>query len=262
MITGFIGTGGITESIVKGLFNHGGHDTPVLVSQRNRARSARLADAFELVEVVEDNQEIVDRSDWVVLSVLPRQVLDLLSTLRFRDDHVVISLPAGITLDTLRRHIEPATRVCRAIPMPPVEFGLGPTPVCPPDPDVQALFNGIGAAVAVEDEQQFTALAASSAIMATFFAWIASNARWLEEQNVPAREAAFYASSVFQALADMASRKSAEELRALSENCLTPGGLNEQVLKAARGAGVIDSVQAEIGRVMDRLRDMGAATTG
>jgi pyrroline-5-carboxylate reductase len=255
MILGFIGTGGITEAIVKGLCNHGGHDTPILVSRRNRDRSRRLAEAFDLVEVVDDNQDIVDRSDWIVISVLPGQALDLLSSLRFRDDHLVISLPAGITLDTVAERIRPATRVCRAIPMPPVEFGLGPTPVCPPNSGVQALFNGIGAAVAVEDERQFTALAASTAIMATFFDWIASNASWLESQNVPAKEAAFYTTSVFHALAAMAARVDAESLRRISQDCLTPGGLNEQVLNAARAAGVIETIQNEIGRVMERLED-------
>lgn len=257
MTLGFIGTGGITEAIINGLFNHAGHETSILVSRRNRARSQRLAETFHLVEVVDENQDIVDRSDWVVISVLPGQTLELLSTLRFRDDHVVISLPAGITLTTLAANIQPATRVCRAIPMPPVEFGLGPTPVCPPDSDVEALFNGIGAAVAVEDESQFSALAASTAVMATFFTWIASNARWLEDQNVPAKEAAFYTTSVFQALAAMASRMKPEELQHLSEDCLTPGGLNEQVLTAASDAGVIDTIQAEIGRVMERLRRAG-----
>jgi len=257
MILGFIGTGGITEAIVMGLCNHGGHDTPILVSRRNRARSGKLAETFDLVEVVDDNQDIVDRSDWVVISVLPGQALDLLSSLRFRDDQVIVSLPAGITLSSILEHVRPATRVCRAIPMPPVEFGLGPTPVYPPDPDVQALFNGIGAAVAVEDESQFTALGASSAIMATFFALIASNARWLEGHNVPAKEAAFYTTSVFHALAAMAARSDASELQQMSENCLTPGGLNEQVLNAALDSRVIDTIQAEIGRVMERLNSAG-----
>jgi pyrroline-5-carboxylate reductase len=257
MITGFIGTGGITESIVNGLYNHGGHDAPILVSRRNRKRSKRLAKAFDLVEVVDDNQDIVDRSDWVVISVLPVQVIELLSSLKFRDDHVIISLAAGIKLKTLAMHIRPATRVSRAIPMPPVEFGLGPTPVCPPDQDVEALFNRIGAAVAVEDEEQFTALAASSAIMATFFSWIASNARWLEAQHVPPREAAFYTTSVFHALAALAARANADELQNISEGCLTPGGLNEQVLNAARSAGVIETIQTEIDRVMERLKSAG-----
>ncbi len=43
----------------------------------------------------------------------------------------------------------------------------------------------------------------------------------------------------------------------MSDDCLTPGGLNEQVLNAASEAGVIDKIQAEIGRVMERLQRAG-----
>ncbi|MDA9981656.1 NAD(P)-binding domain-containing protein, partial [Gammaproteobacteria bacterium] len=242
MVIGFIGTGGITEAIVTGLFNCAGHDQPILVSERNRARSHRLAATFDLIEVVEHNQEIVDRCDWVVISVLPEQTSDVLSKLRFHKAHHVISLSAGITLETLRPLIFPATRVCRAIPMPPIEFGLGPTPICPPDPETAALFNRVGTAVAVDNEKQFTALAASSAVMATFFAWVASNARWLESKNVPAKESALYATSVLHALATMTTHTDAEGLQAMSEACLTPGGLNEQVLEGVRKAGSIEQI--------------------
>ena len=253
MILGFIGTGGITEAIITGLFNCAGHEEPILVSERNRVRSQRLAATFDLIEVVERNQEIVDRCDWVVISVLPEQTVDVLSMLRFRKDHHVISLSAGITLETLRPLIIPAVRICRAIPMPPIEFGLGPTPICPPDLQTEAIFNRIGTAVAVDDEKQFTALAASSAVMATFFAWVASNARWLETKNVPAKESALYATSVIHALATMTTHTDAKGLQAMSEECLTPGGLNEQVLAGVRKAGSLEQIQAEIERVMSRL---------
>ena len=253
MDLGFIGTGGITEAIVTGLFNCAGHDEPILVSARGRARSQRLAVTFDLIEVVEHNQEIVDRCDWVVVSVLPEQTLDVLSKLRFHQHHHIISLSAGITLETLRPLIFPAVRICRAIPMPPIEFGLGPTPVCPPDPETEAFFNRVGTAVAVDNEKQFSALAASSAVMATFFTWVASNARWLESKNVPAKESALYTTSVFHALATMTTRTDAQGLQAMSEQCLTPGGLNEQVLEGVRKACSIEHIQAEIERVMLRL---------
>lgn len=253
MILGFIGTGGITEAIVTGLFNHGDHGEEILISQRGQRRSKRLADRFPRVKVLSDNQSIVDRSDWIVISVLPGQTLDLLAALKFRQDHGIISLPAGILVRTLASHVHPATRICRAIPMPPIEYGLGPTPIYPPDPEVEALFDRVGTAIAVTDEKQFTALGAGSAVMATFFAWVASNAHWLESQGVPAKDAALYTTSVFQALAHMAANADARTLQHLSTECLTPGGLNEQVLEGVRRTGVIEAIQDQINGVMNRL---------
>ena len=253
MVLGFIGTGGITEAIVTGLCQHGAYEDTILLSKRSQFRSKRLAKKFLQVQVVEDNQVIVDRSDCIVISVLPRQTLALLAKLSFRPNHRIISLPAGIRLKTLSTYLHPATKICRAIPMPPIAHGLGSTPVYPPDAEVEALFARIGKAIAVTDERHFTSLAASSAVMATFFAWIASNARWLEAQGVPRDVSALYAASVFHALAAMAANADAEELQRLSEDCLTPGGLNEQVLKGAQRAQLIEKIQAQIDEVMKRL---------
>lgn len=253
MILGFIGTGGITEAIVTGLCNCGSHQEDIFISERSHSRSQRLADLFPQVKVRNDNQSIVDRCDWIVISVLPEQTPALLAMLRFRQNHKIISLAAGINLATLATHVYPATQICRAIPMPPIEFGAGPTPICPPDAEVAALFTLVGKAIAVTDERQFTALGASSAVMATFFAWIASNARWLEAQGVPAKESALYTTSVFHALAAMAAEADAEGLQHMSANCITPGGLNEQVLKGVQEAQVIEKIQAQIEAVMNRL---------
>ena len=253
MTLGFIGTGGITEAIVTGLYNHGGYQEDVLVSERNQARSKQLANQFSKVSVIKDNQSIVDRSEVIVISVLPEQALPLLTTLRFDPNHRIISLPAGIRVETLVAHVDPATKIYRAIPMPPIAHGLGATPIYPPDAEVETLFARVGQVVPVKNERWFTALGASSAVMATFFAWIASNARWLESQGVPAADSARYATSVFQALATMAMKADPEELQRMSAECITPGGLNEQVLTAAQRAGVIKTIQAEIDRLMIRL---------
>lgn len=254
MIIGFIGTGGIAEAIITGLYRHGGYREPILVSRRSRARSEKLAREFSHLEVVEDNQAIVDRSDWLFISVLPRQVREVVPVLDFRPDQLVISLAAGVSLEALSTLVKPATRICRAVPMPPIEYGLGPTPVFPPTAEVEELFNRVGNAIAVESEEQFSALIASSAVMATFFDWVASNARWLESHQVPARESALYVTSVFRALATMTTKTDAKGLQQMSAQCLTPGGLNEQVLEGARRAGLIDGIQAQVEAAMVRLQ--------
>lgn len=252
MQLGFIGTGGIVEAMITGLYNFGGYEHPILVSVRNHQRSARLASKFDLIEVVRDNQTIVDRCNWVVLGVLPDQALVLLPKLDFTEDHCVISLPAGIGVSTVRQLVQPASRVCRAVPMPPIELGLGPTPIYPDDEEVRALFNRVSTTIAVDDERHFSALIASTAVMATFFSWQASNARWLESQGVSSAIAARYVTTVFEALAGMAARTPGQ-LQSMSQDCITPGGLNEQVLQGANRAGVIDSVQAQVDQVMRRL---------
>ncbi|MDH3692948.1 MAG: NAD(P)-binding domain-containing protein [Gammaproteobacteria bacterium] len=250
---GFIGTGAITEAIITGLYKCGNYQEKILISERSRDRSAKLHDLFPSVEIVTDNQSIVDRCDDIVIAVLPDQAQTVLSSLQFRSQHRVVSVVAGIKLDVLSALIKPATQVCRAIPMPPIEFGLGPVPICPRDERAEALFNRVGTAVAVDNEAQFTALATGSSVMAAFFELVASLARWLEQRNVPAKEASLYATNVIHSLACLTIKSDASTLQTMSEQCLTVGGLNEQVLLGCKDAGWIEIMQKELDRIMTRL---------
>ncbi len=253
MTLGFIGTGAITEAMVDGLCGHGGYDGNVIVSARTRARSERLRDKYSNVSIDDDNQAIVDASDVVVIAVLPQQAEEVLGALSFRPDHHVLSVIAALKLQDLRRLISPATRVQRAVPLPPVERGLGPIPLCPPDTDMNDLLARAGTVVAVDDERQFQALAAGSALMATLFAFMARTARWLEDEDVAAREAALYSTSMVHALAAVASDADPSTLRDLPEECLTPGGINEQVLRQIEAAGWLDEIDRGLSAIMTRL---------
>ncbi len=250
---GFIGTGAITEAIIIGLYQCGDYQGKILISERSRSRSAKLRDLFPLVEIIADNQTIVDQCDDVVIAVLPEQAREVLSSLRFQPQHHVISVIAGIKLEALSSMIKPATQVCRAIPMPPIEFDLGPVPICPRDEQAEALFSRVGTAVAVDSETQFTALAAGSAVMAAFYELVASLARWLEQRGIPAKEASLYATNMIHSLASLTTKADASALQTMSEECLTAGGLNEQLLLGCKDAGWIEIMQTELDGIMTRL---------
>ena len=66
MKLGFIGTGIITTSVVTGFCESGMENLQIVVSPRNKERAQMLHEKYpEIVSVAADNQEVVDRSDWV-----------------------------------------------------------------------------------------------------------------------------------------------------------------------------------------------------
>lgn len=229
MKLGFIGTGAIAEAVIVGMLEAKAFEGSIVVSRRSEPRSKMLAERFSQVTVDDDNQSIVDQADWVFVSVLPAQAEELLNRLNFRREQFVISMVAGRTLDSLAKLVKPAANVFRIIPLPPIEFGLGPLPITPPNDDIAALFDRFGTSVQVDDEDQFSAFSASSAIMASFYELVASQARWLVGQGVPNPEATRYATSIIHSLAQTTLKVSPDELQAMAEECLTVGGLNEQV---------------------------------
>jgi pyrroline-5-carboxylate reductase len=249
---GFIGTGAITEAMVRGLCGPGGHREPILVSERSRERSDRLAAGFANVAVSADNQAIVDRSDWVIVAVRPDHARDVLSALRFRPTHRVISLVAGLDLPAVTALAKPAGAVHRANPLPAIERGEGPILFHPPDEAVAALLRRVGTPVGVADERQYHVVMCSGALMGAFFELVATTARWTERQGVPPPEAAAYATELFHALAGLAREQDAAALQQLSAG-MTAGGLNEQVVRELRKRGWFTAVEEMMGAVLARL---------
>ena len=82
MKLGFIGTGIITTSVVTGFCESGMENLQIVVSPRNKERAQMLHEKYpEIVSVAADNQEVVDRSDWVFAALLPKAAEDIFKPL-------------------------------------------------------------------------------------------------------------------------------------------------------------------------------------
>jgi pyrroline-5-carboxylate reductase len=214
-----------------------------------------LANQFQNVTVESDNQTIVDHVDVVFIGTLPQQTLELLDTLSFRLDQVIVSMAAMISVEQIAKKVTPASRIHRIVPMPPNELGVGPIPIYPPSSELTSLLSRIGTIIPVEDQQQFSTFSASSALMATFFELVATNARWIQSKGVAPEVATKYSTAIFHSLATQARELGAAELQSLSTECLTAGGLNEQVLNATRNEGWFSELEVELDKILKRISD-------
>ncbi len=253
MTVGFIGTGAISEALITGLLRAENYSGQIRITRRSDTRSAKLAGSFPNITIYEENQSLVDNSDMVIIAVLPDQCEAVLKQLHFRPAQTIVSLVAGVKLSTLAPLLSPARKIHRAVPMPPVEIGKGPIPVCPPGQAVEAFFQRIGQVIPVSDEVHFRTFAAGSAVMATFFRWVAENAAWMAAQGVPDEQAALYSASLTEALANLTLAANPQQLQALSQECLTPGGLNEQVLKELEKQDWFAAMNTALDGIMHRL---------
>jgi pyrroline-5-carboxylate reductase len=141
---GFVGTGRITEAMVRGLKRSALADRPILLSPRSVEVGARLA-LLPRVTVAASNQAVLDGAGLVILAVRPQIAAEVLQGLRFRQDHQVISLIAGLDHGLIGQ-MTGVSSVCRAIPLPFVETCQDATPVFPPHPEALARFYADGEA--------------------------------------------------------------------------------------------------------------------
>ena len=72
MRLGFIGTGKITASVITGICTSKISFQKILISRRNKNISKKLKKRFRKVYIAKNNQEIVDKCNWIFLAVTPK----------------------------------------------------------------------------------------------------------------------------------------------------------------------------------------------
>ncbi len=254
MQLGFIGTGEITSSIVTGLSSSGVTSHSIWLSPRNSAIATGLANRFRGISVAGSNQEVLDRSDTIVIAVRPSAAREVLSELRFRPHHQVISLVSALSLGSLSERVAPAVRIARAVPLPSAAKRLSPTAIYPPDPAAVELFAAVGTVFPVDREPEFDAICATTATIASYYAWNETIASWLEQQGVPASQARDYIARLFLGVTTGAVEDCERSFQSLAATHATAGGINEQFLKHLIEHGLLTRVSEALDAVLQRIR--------
>lgn len=231
MKLGFVGTGALTSAIVTGLKTTGDSAVPVVLSPRNEEIAAALASRFADVSVAANNQAVLDRCDTVMLAVRPQVAETVLSELKFRPDHHVVSLIATLSLEDVTALVGPAKRIVKALPMPMIAQRLGGTIIYPPDPVISAFFGNLGKAIEVEDAASFDALSVVTATFATYFKYLDTINGWLKGQGISDAQARDYVSTIYTALAHAPAAAPDIDFMHLAQEYATRGGINEQVVR-------------------------------
>ena len=260
MQLGFIGTGEITSSIVTGLCSFGATSHSIRLSPRNATVARELSNRFKGISVASSNQDVLDHSETIVVAVRPAAARAVLSELRFGRDRQIISLVSGLSLQSLSRLVPPATRIARAVPLPSTSRRLSPTAICPADPAALDLFAELGSVFPVETEKDFDAICATTATIASYFAFVEGIASWLAQQGIPESKARDYIARLFFGLTTTTIEAPERSFQSFAANHATAGGINEQFLKLLVERGLLTSVSEALDAVLHRISASGDLT--
>ncbi|MGP4111324.1 NAD(P)-binding domain-containing protein [Streptomyces sp. 4N509B] len=225
---GVIGVGEIGRAIVEGLRSGGGASPQVFLSPRGARVAAKLSERFEGVRVCADNQEVVDRSEVVIVAVRRQDHREALAGLTVDDDRTVVTLMAGVAIDDLRRTLATGAPIVRAIPLPAVRERRSVTVTCPSHPVVDALFDQLGGALPVADEDAFNVFSALTGTLTTHYAYLATLTAWATGHGVAPDAAERYVRGLFRNVGRSLNDES-RSLGQLAADHETPGGNNERI---------------------------------
>ena len=229
MILGFIGTGKITSSIIYGIFKSKLKIKRIYISSRNKNIAKKLEKRFKLVKIINENQEIINKSSIIILALTPNAGTKIIPKLNFLKNKKIISLISTINLDKLKK-LTKSKNIIRATPLPPIEINKGPIIICPPSKSAKNLFKNLGTVIEIKNEKLSYKFWSTASIMGAFYEILHTSSNWLIKKGINKKIANNYISELFLSLSQDAVNKQSQGFKKLVADSQTPKGLNMQVL--------------------------------
>jgi len=225
MKLGFIGTGIITTAVATGFCESGIEDLSIVVSPRNKERAEALHAKYpDMISIAADNQEVVDRSDWVFAALLPKAAEEVIGALTFPPEKHFINLVATLSLKRAEELIGKRKIIADVVPLTFAANRFGPVVIYPPIPEVGELMSHVGTPVIVDTPQQIAVLRSVTGLMSAYYMLLTRLIDWCEENGLDEPTARKYITAFTSALSTKAASWEGP-LENLARE-MTPGGLN------------------------------------
>ena len=252
MNLGFVGTGNIVSDVIIGISKSKIKYKKIIISPRNRKKAIYLKKYFKNVMIAKNNQEVINKADWVFLGILPKVGEVILPKLQFRNKQIIVSFMSTTNYSKLKKLIKTKSIIIRAIPMPPIRLGKGPVAIFPPNKKVKSFFDKIGQTIEIKNEKLSKNFWAISGTMASFYELMNVLSNWLIRKKINKIDAQKYVTLLYSALAELALINSSKPLKNLVDE-QTPGGLNWQGVNELRKSGYYRLLEKSLKNIYKRL---------
>lgn len=239
---GFIGLGNMGQAILSALLNSQTlKPQQVFVHNRTPGKTQKMV-AKHQVTALENAEEVVEKSDIVILATKPQDLLPMLEPLRncFTSEKVAISLAAGVKLATLKKYL-PEANLVRVMPNTPIFICRAVISFCLSKPDivlenlVKKIFSPLGYVVSTEEGEEFSALLVSSASGTGFIFEVMQYWQdWIEEYGIESKEARKIVTETFLGTAQLASDDPDVSFHQLTEKVASKKGVTAAGLESMR----------------------------
>lgn len=239
---GFIGLGNMGQAILNALVSSKTIAAEnINVHNRTQGKMQKAVDRYG-VKSFDTPEELIENSDIVILATKPQDLLDLLEPLReiFDAEKVVISLAAGIQLQTLKKYI-PNSPLVRVMPNTPIFIKKAVISFCMSQPDIileglmKKLFSPLGYVVSTEEGEEFSSImVASSSGTGFIFEMMKYWQDWIEEYGYEPEVARKIVIETFLGTAQLAAEEEDMSFHQLTERVASKKGVTAAGLQSMR----------------------------
>lgn len=264
---GFIGGGNMAQAIIRGLLKAGHTASCLSVMDPSADQRNAIAGINDSINVTKESTALANHCDLLVLAVKPQIMADVAAALGKQDrpaQQTIVSVAAGITLESLRGWFGKTASIVRVMPNQPALAGEGMSGLC-----ATAAVNAAGRAAAdylmaaagkaawFDDESLMDAVTAISGSGPAYFYLVMEIMQDVAQEFGFAADTARMLSTQTALGAATVATGSSDELARLREQVTSPGGTTAAALAALDEAGIRDIFRKALIAAKDRSIELG-----
>jgi len=221
---GIIGVGHFAGYLIEG-FHNSNCDVDILLSPRGKAEAERWSLKYGY-SIAKDNQDVIDQSDIIILSVKPNVMDKILKPLKFREGQLAISVAAGAKYNNLSIQIRPAQVVC-TMPLSSAAINQSPTLLYPAHGRAIEILELLGPVMVFNDEEKFITATTYSAFYGWSFKFLEELVSWGTDRGLDDATCRSLIQNMFKATSEMSALEAEKPLSEIVESLATEGGITE-----------------------------------
>ena len=264
---GFLGAGKMATALARG-FLHAGLSSPTELIGSDPYEAARSAFAKETnARTTANNTEVLRASNVLLLAVKPDQVSEVLAEIRphFTDNHLLISIAAGVPLARMEAALPTGAHVVRVMPNAPAFVGASASAYAPgkaanrEDGELtQRLFSSVGLALQVKESLLDAVTGLSGSGPAYVFLIIEALSDGGVAAGLPRDVATRLAAQTLLGSAKLLL-ETGQHPGALKDMVTSPGGTTVEGLHELEKGGVRGALMNAVRAATDKSRSLGKA---
>jgi len=262
---GFIGAGNMATALIKGLINSGVYDPGrVLAADKDMAALRRMSDSVG-VTCYPSNLKVATECSIVVLAVKPQQMQEALEEMKaaITDDHLIISIAAGVPLRMIRDIIGKDIPLIRVMPNTPALVQKGVSALAAGDLATAAhmdaarrIFGAVGETVEVTEPLMDAVTALSGSGPGYVFRIMECMVEAGAGLGLKEETALILVVQTFLGAAYLA-KASGDSLSELRRKVTSPGGTTAAGLAILEENGLQDMIVEAVNAACDRSLELG-----
>jgi pyrroline-5-carboxylate reductase len=266
-IVGFLGAGNMGEVLIRGMIQSGKvKKTDIIASDVNQERLSYVSETYG-IRTTASNVEVAEKASIVIIAVKPQNIDALLDELSHssHENHLFISIAAGITTDRLAAKMHHKSGIIRVMPNAPASVLAGIAAIFPgrnvAPADLQravSIFECVGRAVVIRNENLMDVVTGLSGSGPAFvFLMIESLSDAGVQLGISRKESSLLAAQTVYGAAKMLL-ETGRHPSELKDIVATPGGTTFAGLKMLEKGNFRSTVMDAVEAATVKSRELGS----